>query len=193
MHSSIIFALFLFVFQVFSQENTTATPEQICFTGSIPCGKSCCPTTLTPNNPTFCADPAISLCCPVGTTNIKGLCCPSGTTNSLGKCCPLGTTNSLGICCPPGQHNSGGHCCPIGRVGVGGICCLPGQINRGDRCECPVGFTQCGLTCCKGVCNFRRFRRGAEAIVCPEGTDDSLCGPPRLICLPQITASATAV
>jgi hypothetical protein len=89
----------------------------------------------------------------------------------------------LGICCPPGMHNSGSHCCPIGRVNVGGICCLPGQRNVGDRCECPVGWTQCGLTCCKGICNFARFKRDAEAEVCPLGLEES-CGPPRLVCLP---------
>ena len=183
MHVLIIISCFLFALEVFS-ENSTASPDHVCFTGSIPCGKACCPTTLTPNNPTYCADPAIGLCCPVGTTHINGICCAPGQTNSLGLCCPLGTTNSLGICCPPGQHNSGGHCCPVGRVNVGGICCLPGQKNVGDRCVCPVGLTPCGLTCCKGICRFGRLRRDAEAIVCPEGEDPALCGPPGLICLP---------
>ena len=123
MRISIILSVFLFALPVFS----------ICYTGSVPCGTACCPTTLTPNNPTYCADAAISLCCPVG------------------------------------------------RVNVGGICCLPEQSNVGGECICPVGSTECGTTCCKGICRFfKRVKKDGSDVVCP--LEEGSCPGP--VCLP---------
>src|SRR6202035_4669011 len=98
-----------------------ATNLPICFVGSIPCGRSCCPTTLVLGAPHFCADPIISLCCVVGTHNSNGICCPVGQFNSDGGlCCPMGTTNNGGICCLGGSHTSNGKCCPIGTANSNG-------------------------------------------------------------------------
>jgi hypothetical protein len=70
------------------QTNDTSTDSlHICFTGSVPCGITCCITTLIPSRRSFCADPTISLCCPVGMHNANGICCPLLQTNCGGKCC----------------------------------------------------------------------------------------------------------
>ena len=143
----------------FSEKCCNGTCTNICTDNScgdcgvaVQSGEKCCdctPTKLGTNaNCSDCGD-----VCTGGRTCVDGSCqCPPDTNECGNFCCPNTRDCCNGICCPTGTKCCNGKCVnlniDINNCGQCGNRCASGRTCVNGRCQCPLGTSECGSSCC---------------------------------------------